>query len=206
MDELSDQALADFVSIALEALRNEEDVVKGGMRAARQEHNFYVETATRQPRHLGLASVREEGAGWAIFRALLRSRYPSKHAVEVLWEEQYQTGREARADFLFRTRDANGSLRLLGCAELKWAAYPERVLRQDAEKMCTNCQDAQIRKFVLVYGVEAEGAPPFSAMLGALKRVGLRTRPEWHGPPSDPEDLYLALAEVSGDSHDAQKV
>ncbi len=199
MDALRDQALADFVSIAVEALRNEEDVVKGGMRAARQEHNFYVG-------HLGLASVREEGAGWAIFRGLLRSRYPSKHAVEVLWEEQYQAGRGARADFLFRTRDSNGNLRLIACAELKWAAYPERVLRQDAEKMCTNCPDAQIRKFVLVYGVEAEGAPTFPAILGALKRVGLRTRPEWHGPPGDPGALYLVLAEVSGDSDDAQEV
>ncbi len=62
--------------------------------------------------------------------------------------------------------------------------------------MCTNCPDVQIRKFVLMYGVEAEGAPTFPAMLDALKRVGLRTKPEWQRPPVDQQALYLALAEV----------
>ncbi len=196
MAELTDQAVAEFFSIAVQALRDEEELVRAEMLGARKQHNFYVQTAARQPRRLGLASLREEGAGWTVFRALLRRHYPSKYAVEVLWEEVYAGLGKARADFLFRTRDAKNDLQVVACVELKWAAYPERVIRSEMTKMCTGCPDVEVRKFVLIYGVEGEAVPKRSDLLDTLRKLGLKTKPEWSGPAGDETGLYAALGEV----------
>ncbi|MDO8477769.1 MAG: hypothetical protein Q7W02_16540 [Candidatus Rokubacteria bacterium] len=118
MRTLPDEAVEDFFKIAVEALEKADELVRGGMQEARQRHNFYAE------RRLGLASQREEGAGWTIFRAMLRLNYPGKNAVEVLWEEPYPDGR--RADFLFRLRDSSGAMRVAACVELKWGRLPSR--------------------------------------------------------------------------------
>jgi hypothetical protein len=141
---LSDAALDEFFRIAALALRHEDEVIREGMRRARETHNFYSEQ-----RGLGLASVREEAAGWTIFRELLRSGYPSAHGVEVQWEGHYpdpanrqRPAHHQRADLAFQMRDQNGCPQPVACMELKYGVEKIRqAVERDVKKMRRLCAE-----------------------------------------------------------------
>lgn len=189
MNRLTDQAVDEFFRIALAALRQENELVNTSMLRARQERSFYV------GRRLGLASQREEGAGWAVFRAILDHGFAIGQTVEVLWEERYPDGK--RADFLFRVPDAEGPTRVAGCLELKWTDYVPRGVERDVFKMRSNYPGPDVRKFTLIYGVE-HSKWRLTDVLQAFQNLNVHTRPSWWGPGGDYSDgrFYLALGEA----------